>query len=976
MPLTLVLGPANSAKAGEVLGSYAEAAHRGALLVVPTSADAAYYGREVASRGAVLGSVITFAALAAEIGARAGYSERRLSAFQRRRVLSRLLGDAPFQAIGDSAESAGFADAAVGLITELERSLVRPPRFAQALQRWAAGDPRREPYAADLALLYRRYVDEMARLGATDGDLHAWRALDALRADPGRWGADPVFFYGFDELTALERDAVETLSRVVGVEVTVSLNYEPGRHAFAGRAEAVEELRPLAGRVLELPALDEYYAPEARAALHHLERALFEESPDRIDPGEAVALLEAGGERAEAELIAAEVLGLIDGGVAAEEIVVVARSPAQAAPVLERVFDQYGIAVAVDRQVPFGHTALGHGVLALARCAWSPHASAADLLAYLRTPGRLERAEIADRLEFEVRRDGLQSLAEARERLGWELEEIATLTGAADHGAALAREARKLFASPHRRTARVLDPDEELDARALAVVLRAVGELSELGELPTGAELIEVLEELVVDVGRARPVRAGAVLIADPLAIRARRFRAVFVCGLQEGRFPLPGAPEPFLSDERRRELAVASGLVLRPSENSLQRERYLFYACVSRATDRVVLSYRSSDEEGNIELPSPFVSDVSELLVEGWVERRRRRLLADVVWEPDDAPTDRELARSRAAAIAPMRGDVASPMHALGEVALSHVRHSEVVSAGALENYAGCPVRWLVERELSPERFEPEPEPLARGNYMHTLLEQLLRRLGGPVTAESLPRALSLLDELVSELPTTVAVGRSAAVRRAAVRSIESDLRRYLAHEARDEAAWRPEGIEQRFGFEDTDDEHDRARERGDSLPPLVLGEGSDRVVLRGLIDRIDVDPSGSGRAIVRDYKSGSARPEHQVARWESERQLQVALYMLAVRELLGLDPVAGLYQPLGGNDLRARGVFLQDAPVGRCIVGTDARSPRELDEVLADAAGRAVALAVRLRAGDIEPCPRTCSRDGCRYPGICRTP
>ena len=64
--------------------------------------------------------------------------------------------------------------------------------------------------------------------------------------------------------------------------------------------------------------------------------------------------------------------------------------------------------------------------------------------------------------------------------------------------------------------------------------------------------------------------------------------------------------------------------------------------------------------------------------------------------------------------------------------------------------------------------------------------------------------------------------------------------------------------------------------------------------------------------RAIVRDYKSGSSRPDYQGARWRAERRLQVALYMIAVRELLGLEPVAGLYQPLTGNDLRARGVFL----------------------------------------------------------------
>ena len=52
-----------------------------------------------------------------------------------------------------------------------------------------------------------------------------------------------------------------------------------------------------------------------------------------------------------------------------------------------------------------------------------------------------------------------------------------------------------------------------------------------------------------------------------------------------------------------------------------------------------VVLSYRSSDEEGNLALPSPFIADVAELLEPDWPERRRRRLLADVVWPPGRGP-------------------------------------------------------------------------------------------------------------------------------------------------------------------------------------------------------------------------------------------------------------------------------------------------------------------------------------------------
>ena len=137
-------------------------------------------------------------------------------------------------------------------------------------------------------------------------------------------------------------------------------------------------------------------------------------------------------------------------------------------------------------------------------------------------------------------------------------------------------------------------------------------------------------------------------------------------------------------------------------------------------------------------------------------------------------------------------------------------------------------------------------------------------------------------------------------------------------------------------------------------------------------MIDRLDVD--GRGGAIVRDYKSGGNRAEYSAARWSEDRQLQVALYMIAVRELLALEPVAGFYQPLGGDDLRARGVFLNGALPGSGVVGTDGRSRDELDEALDDARSRAVALAGRLRSGELTPCPDTCSRDGCAYPGICR--
>lgn len=973
MTLTLVLGPANSAKAGEVLGAYGDAAPRGALLVVPNARDADHYRHELARHGVVLGSVVTFTGLTEEIARRAAYTAKRLTALQRDQLMARTVRSTELRALRRSAETGGFAAAAGELIAELERSLIGPDRFARGLRQWAAeAAEEREAYAHDVGALYSGYARQLERLGRVDSELFTWRALDALRAAPSAWGHDPVFFYGFDDLHPLQLDAIETLARVVGTPVMVSLTYEAGHFGLQARAEAVEELRPLAERVIDLPAVDTYYAPGSRRVLHHLERHLFapDRLPDRLDPGHAVRLLEAAGERAEAEQVASEVLKLLRSGVAGEQIAVVYRSPGAAAPAVASVFPEYGIPVTFERRVTLPATPLGQALISLARCAWldERESSADDLLRYLRAPGVLRRPELADSLELEIRRRGLTTVAQARERAPLTLGEIDALGAAADPAAELVRQGRRLLAAPHRASAAVLNAEEALDARSLAAVIRAISELAELGLRPSPPDLISLLETLEVeaDVAPADPVtRRGAVLVSSPLAIRARRFRAVFICGLQEGEFPRSAAPEPFLSDDLRRDLARLSGIRLRQRGESLERERYLFYSALSRATERVVLSYRSSDEEGNLQLASPFIADVAELLDEGWRDRRRRRLLGDLVWAVDEAPTPRERERAQAAEAGAGAPPQTLEGRRLSPGTLAHIRHTEVVSAGALETYADCPVKWLVERELRPIRPEPDPEPIVRGSYMHDALEQVLKRLARAVTPESLPEALEILDQVLAEQPPAILPGRPEQLRRAGAEAIAADLRRYLRHEAETGCGWEPEGLELRFGFEGEEA----------SLPPLQLGgEGAAGVAVRGAIDRVDVAPDGR-RAVVRDYKSGGVRAEYQAGRWSSERRLQVALYMVAVRELLGFEPVAGLYQPLGGRDLRARGVFLQGEPIGAELFENDGRDREDLGAGLEEAAARAVSLAAKLRTGDVTPCPETCSRDGCAYPGICRS-
>src|SRR5581483_530402 len=193
MSLELILGPANAAKAGEVLAAYRAALPRGPFLVVPTREDVVHYERELAGGGAVLGgAVVAFGGLAREIAARAGYAAPRVGRVQRERLIAAAGAEAAPE-VGDIARTPGFAAAAADLIAELERSRVAPPRLAAALAEAGA-----ERAAAGI---YARYWRALERRGLVDDDLFAWRAVDALAAAPSGWGASPVFLYGFDDLT-------------------------------------------------------------------------------------------------------------------------------------------------------------------------------------------------------------------------------------------------------------------------------------------------------------------------------------------------------------------------------------------------------------------------------------------------------------------------------------------------------------------------------------------------------------------------------------------------------------------------------------------------------------------------------------------------------------------------------------------------------------------------------------------------------
>ncbi len=988
MPITLITGPANAGKAKLVMdGVRRHVAHgEEPLLVVPTRADADHYRRELAGDGAAMGvQVERFAGLIGEAVRRAGVGAPVLGGLARERLLAAI-------AARPGGGGRGFVRALAALLAELRVRRVTPSRLTAALDRWAAAEGR-VALAGEVGALFERYDGALRRIGRVDEELRAIRALDALRGKPALWGRKPVLFYGFDDLTRLQLDAIETLGAVVGASVTVSLTYEPGRTAFAGRAGTFQALEPLAAEHRQLAARAEYYAPGARAALSHVERSLFEADSLRVDPAGAVRLLEGGGERAEIELVARAIRALLAQGMAPGDIAVVARISAGTADLVEEVFSEALIPHALQRRRPFADTAIGRALIGVLRCvpargegggedgaradgAGAGAGTAEDLLAWLRAPGLVDRSELIDELEARARRAGAGGAEQARalwEQRNWRLQTIDHLREAQARGASALierakRELQWLFAAPRRRAASVLSSEELEDAQALAAGRRALGELGELARLapelaPGDAIELALALEGVDLLGGERP-SPDAVAVLDPLALRARRVRALFVCRLQEGVFPAPAPPQPFLAEEERRRLAEVSGLRLGEHEDALAAERYLLYAAVSRPEELLVLSWHSACDDGSPATASLFVDDVCDLFDRSLRDGCVRRALGAVGWTGERDGTspglqarlpivDRSAAAER---IAPLRD----------RELLAGLR-AHTWSASSLEVWMSCPVRWLVERLLRADDLDPDPEPLARGGLAHVALKDTLEGLrlqtgSARLTPGRLELARALLARALAdhdaEFPLSTAPERRPGLRR----RLEADLERYLLHAAERESPLEPAHLELGFGFSEDDEPGE-----GSALEAFDLGGG---VMLRGRIDRVDVGVDGE--AVVYDYKGRSASP---AGKWIAGRDLQVALYMRAIEQLLGVRAVGGFYQPLTGADLRARGVLDGDGGVELDCVGGDAREHADVRELLDQAMAAAREAAAQAGRGELRARPQTCAfKGGCMYPTICR--
>ena len=329
MPLTLVTGPANAAKAGYVLDRLREVLPREPFLVVPTSADVAHYERELVSGGVVFGAqVLTFSRLVRELGRVTGLTARPLGPVARERVVRAAIADARLRVLAPSAAAPGFAAAtgrAVrGAAAVAGRARALHARAAlvgrRALRRRAGRALLGLPLAARGARPpgprgrgvggARRAARRPGGMGAAAGDLLRLRRADARAARRGR-----------DARAGAPRPTSGSRSPT---------SRGATRWRAARRRCRSSRRWPTWSSCRSAPST----TPARRGRRCTTSSAgCSSRSRSRRAPNGAVRLLEAGGERAEAEIVGAEVLELMREGVAPEDIAVLVRGIGDRRPV-------------------------------------------------------------------------------------------------------------------------------------------------------------------------------------------------------------------------------------------------------------------------------------------------------------------------------------------------------------------------------------------------------------------------------------------------------------------------------------------------------------------------------------------------------------------------------------------------------------------------------------------------------------------
>ncbi len=931
--------------------------------------------------------ILTFAGFAESTLANRAKQIHPITRLQKGRILQQVVENCldmgKLKHFARVAKTPGFLAQVDESLAELKRRDIWPEDFAQLA---------RHQRDHDLATLYSRYQQYLNDHDLYDAEGRFWAARKVLAqatvSDAAQF--DLIVVDGFSDFTPAQVDILRLLSdqsHAMAIALTLdskcleAADEEHGRALlFAKTKNTLDRLRQVFPEVeLERGGTTHFANP----LLKHLEQNLFQdlhESGPEATELTGVEILAANGVQGEVQEIARRIKSLLlSSHVRPQEIVVVFRSLEGVAERIGEVFADHGIPYALGPWQSVASSPIFRGILSLLRL----HAEDWPFRQLLGVVGNrlfrrfdivggsparhsndariaLERCLRAAQLPSGKRAliEQLQHWASAS------CEDTSERTSGNEKLAKLASQAR-LALSKLEELAELL---EELPKQAplaewighVERLLTGLNTLSQENDHPTalawkmlrgGAKAIELVDrwssseppllslrefvELLEMVGRDLRLPAphdavGRVRILHAEAARYASAKHVFLAGLQEKTFAT-SEPENSLFSER--------GLDPTFHPSQIGDEMLLFYELVTRATERLTLSYPALDAKGQTLSPSPLLTELERCFGKAPVPRTEMSLgeEIDLPHSPNSFSAYRRWAVAQAlegnqhwlaGLAAPSESArlgqslFGSLLDGIGCIAQRGARGefgpydgllqssaaqavlakrfdaSHLWSPSQLERYATCPFRFFAEQILllePPSELTLRSDARRRGSLLHQVLATLHEHLESVEDCDDPARLIRRFQEVLNKAVEAAPLeGLQRWLREIERREIEAWAANYAEQEIEYRNQWahldqplRPAFFEVRFGPQ-VATSGTAAEENASTTLPFELDLGAEQILLTGQIDRVDVGCVGGVTVFnIIDYKSG-AEVNLQVDKICSGLQLQLPLYAMAAEKHL----------------------------------------------------------------------------------------
>lgn len=983
MGFKLVYGPANSGKTGYIYKEYKKevVGRKSPLLVLPGQADVFRSSKELSKelQSMIGGSVLTFGNLFNHVISMTQKQPELVSPVQRLVLLKKSVVETDLDLLLASSKYSGFLEKISKTIGDLISCGLTPGQLEKLIH---SGQLDNSLAIEELNKVYAGYMSNLERNGLTEYNQLGFFAIESLDSmPPGR----NLFIHKFEEFSLCEKKFIEQYSRIN--DVTSSYSYDETK-LFCNGDKVFGWLGALAGE--NSVCLKSNSANYSNKALFAIERNMF--SKQRSEPAtgsSGIFLMTGAGIHNEVELAGSQIARLIKGPgpetYKPNEIAVIVRDRSYQSEII-RVFRQYNLPVGIKAGYRMQETNFGRSFLALYRGLVNRQKK--DLLEFFRSEfshmpadkfSHLEKTALSGRRDHKY----LLGILLSDETLNSSIRSVRSSELRKKIQGLLELAAGMIDGYLKRTGSRTLvDNDSRaLDLNAYTVITGALESLEKVfhddqngyGEI-SDKELINLISRLNVQM--TEKPEEERIQVLSPHEARGRRFKVVFVLGLNEGSYPGRPAEDPFISNSVRNSLRRLGFEDLQTNDFNPAEEMKLFYMLVTRARNQLYLGYCFADDKGSQRLRSNYLTGLLDLFTgeakNNINDRLLKKELKDIIFRSiEDCPGASEIKRTIAHegidSYDRLPDTLSAELKFAKEKALNTYDHNglqleglverhfgagRIIGVTEVERYIKCHYKWFAENALKIRPLFEEFSKADIGKIFHKIAAETYRSL----------KWENINDR--SEMPVEEMIITAGQIADAELRTIDLPatetllvkdmlitlLRNTFNLDKERGGTYFPKYLEQPFGYD------------ADSFPAFST-QSAEGFSFAGRIDRIDVCET-SKQAVIVDYKTGS--PPRQ---FNPLNYLQIVLYALAAKKALleneGIETVAAEFQyPKQG---KTKTILLQQASIPG-LPAEKVEFGQLADEIL-HSVSEAVA---SLGEGDISPNADDCKF--CDLDQICR--